>query len=69
MTEETQDYERRLRDLLGDEGEALLAEAEDKAQELGIFERRVKYYGGETIKAALTLAIAVWDVDAGRKRS
>ena len=45
----------------------LLLRAEDLAQNRGIIAKRRGNEGYETIKAALELAIAVWEVEARRR--
>lgn len=62
-------YEDALRETLGEELHPLLDRAEELAQQRGVFERRREYHGYYTIEAALILAIAVWEVDAGRENT
>ncbi len=44
----------------------LLRQAQDLAQERGIFRRRRKYHSYYTLEAALKLAIVVWKAEGER---
>ena len=64
--------EDRLRELLdeGDDGmKELLLRAEQLANERVVFARRRGWEGFMTIKAALNLAIAVWEVEGKRRKA
>ena len=58
--------EQKLREALGSELSPLLITAEGLAQNLGIFSKRRENEGFRTLKAALKLAIAVWEIEKNR---
>lgn len=64
-------FEDRLRALCEEREDllTLLLEAERLAQERKVFAQRRGNEGYMTIKAALSLAIAVWEVEGERRRA